>query len=76
VGHKKGRIINLYMMLPPAAFLDGLFHSVRIYKLTNRKTAFLLPLQHVFKNTAWCIGYIRSILDFYRSTNLGKHKRR
>lgn len=58
-------LVNLYKMLPPAAFLAGLFHSVRIYKLTSRKVAFLLPLQYVFKMSAWCLGFIKGSLDSY-----------
>jgi len=57
---KKRVLINFYKMLPLAALLAGLFHSVKIYRLTNRKVAFLLPLQYVFKMTAWCLGFIRS----------------
>jgi GT2 family glycosyltransferase len=63
VWRKKERIISLYKMLPPAAFLAGLFNSFKVYGLTGRKIAFLLPLQHAFKSTAWCVGYIQSSLD-------------
>jgi glycosyltransferase involved in cell wall biosynthesis len=72
VWHKKERIINPYKMLPPAAFLAGLVHSFKIYSLTNQKVVFLLPLQHAFKSTAWWVGYTRSSLDSYESTNSGK----
>jgi glycosyltransferase involved in cell wall biosynthesis len=67
VWHGKERVINLYKMLPPAAFVAGLFHSFKIYSLTHRKIAFLLPLQHMFKNTAWCIGFIQSSLDSHKT---------
>jgi glycosyltransferase involved in cell wall biosynthesis len=53
-------MVNLYSMLPPVAFIAGLFHSLQIYKLTSRKVAFLLPLQYVFKMTASCMGFIKS----------------
>jgi glycosyltransferase involved in cell wall biosynthesis len=62
IWQSKERVIDLYKMLPPAAFIAGLLHSFKIYRLTNRKIAFLLPIQHVFKNTAWCIGFINSSL--------------
>jgi glycosyltransferase involved in cell wall biosynthesis len=62
LSRKRRAMINVYRMLPPAAFLAGLFHSVKIYRLTSRKVAFLLPLQHVFKMTAWCLGFIRCYL--------------
>ena len=61
--HKNKSVIDFHKMLPPAAFLGGLFHSVTIYKLTRRKVAFLLPLQCALKNTAWCLGFLRSHLD-------------
>jgi hypothetical protein len=57
---QKGKtMMNLYKILPIAGFLAGLLHSVKIYRLTNRKIAFLLPLQYVFKMTACCFGFIR-----------------
>jgi glycosyltransferase involved in cell wall biosynthesis len=61
-------MINFYKMLPPAAFLAGLFHSLKIYKLTRRKVAFLLPIHYVFKMTAWCFGFIKSSLDSDRTS--------
>jgi glycosyltransferase involved in cell wall biosynthesis len=57
---KRRAMINFYKMLPPAAFLAGLFHSIKIYRLTSRKASFLLPFQYVFKMTAWCLGFVRS----------------
>lgn len=63
LSRKRRAMINFNRMLPPAAFLAGLFHSVKIYRLTSRKVAFLLPLQYVFKMTAWCLGFIRYYLD-------------
>ena len=60
LSRKRMAMINFYKMLPPAAFLAGLFHSMKIYRLTIRKVAFLLPLLYVFKMTAWCLGFVRS----------------
>jgi len=57
---KNRGMINLYKMLPPAAFLSGLFHALTIYKLTHRKIVFLLPLQYIFKASALWLGYIKS----------------
>ena len=65
--HKNKGAIDLHKMLPPAAFLGGLFHSVTIYKLTRRKVAFLLPLQCALKSVAWCLGFVRSSLDSYKN---------
>lgn len=65
---KRKTVINFYKMLPPGAFLAGLLHSVKIYRLTNRKVAFLLPLQYVFKMTAWCFGFVKGSLNSYRTS--------
>jgi len=61
--HKNKGMIKLYKMLPPAAFLGGLFHSFTIFRLTRQKLAFILPLQCVLKMTAWCVGFIKCHLD-------------
>ncbi|WGM88482.1 MAG: glycosyltransferase [Candidatus Bathyarchaeum tardum] len=57
---EQNKLVRFYTMSPPAAFLVGLFHSFKIYKKTARKTAFLLPLQYVFKMSAWCVGFTKS----------------
>lgn len=66
LSRKRKTAINLYKMLPPAGFLVGILHSMKIYKLTNRKVAFLLPLQYVFKTTAWSFGFMRNHLGSYQ----------
>ena len=58
--HKNRGSIELYKWIPPAALLSGLFHSLRLYKLTRNKIVFLLPIQYVFKMTAWCLGFVRT----------------
>jgi glycosyltransferase involved in cell wall biosynthesis len=58
--HKNKGVVNLHKMLPPAAFLGGLFHSVTVYKLTHHKAAFLLPFQCGLKTVAWWLGFVRS----------------
>lgn len=57
--HKYRSIEKLYEMIPPAAFLSGLLRSFSAYKLMHRKVVFLLPLQYVFKMTAWCLGFAK-----------------
>jgi len=57
---ERKRHLNVYAMLPPGAFLAGLFNSFKIYKKINKKVAFLLPLQYVFKLSAWCVGFIKA----------------
>jgi glycosyltransferase involved in cell wall biosynthesis len=62
---KNAELIRHYRMFPPAAFLLGIFHAHKLFKMTHRKEVFLLPLQYVFKMTAWYIGFARSHLDSY-----------
>jgi len=61
--HKNRGIIKMYKMIPPAAIINGLLHSVIAYRLTRRKVVFLLPLHYVFKMAAWCLGFITSHLN-------------
>jgi glycosyltransferase involved in cell wall biosynthesis len=56
---KHNGIIKLYWMLPPVAFLAGLFNSLEMYKLIRVKVVFLLPLQHALKMTPWWFGFIQ-----------------
>lgn len=62
---KHGRVIKLYKMLPPVAFLSGLLRSGALYKMTLQRFVFLLPIQYTFKMTAWWSGYIQRILDLH-----------
>jgi len=61
ISPKWGQVLQLPYILPPSAFLAGFLHSLKIYRLTRRKAAFLLPLQYVFKMTALCLGLMRGI---------------
>jgi len=63
--HKNKGLIKHYRMFPPAAFLSGLLHAYKLFKLTRKKAVFLLPFQYVFKMTAWYTGFINSHLDSY-----------
>jgi glycosyltransferase involved in cell wall biosynthesis len=78
VSHKNRDLSRLYDMIPPVAFLAGLFYSFIVYKLTNRKVVFLLPFHFVFKQIAWWFGFIKSHLDSYghvtKVSNLTKRK--
>ena len=64
--HKKPGILKHYRMFPPAAFFAGLFQSRKIFKLTSHKEVFWLPLQNVFKISAWYFGYFRSHARSYQ----------
>lgn len=48
-----------------SAFLQVLRRSYVAYKLTHRKVVFLLPLQFVFKKTAWYLGFAKAHFDGY-----------
>ena len=63
--HKDRGIEKIYEMVPPMAFLSGLIYSVIAYKLVSRRFVFLLPFFFFFKNTAWCLGLIKSHLNQY-----------
>jgi len=67
--HKNGGIIKHYRMFPPAAILSGLIHALKLYKLTQKKIVFALPLQSFFKMIAWYAGFVRSHLDSYAPTS-------
>jgi glycosyltransferase involved in cell wall biosynthesis len=47
----------LYRMFPPSILLEIVNRSCRGYSLTHRKVVFLLPLQWIFKRTAWLLGF-------------------
>ena len=63
--HKNKGMLKHYRIFPPAAFLGGLLHAFSLFKKTCQKTVFLLPLQYVFKMTAWYVGFMKSHLDSY-----------
>jgi len=63
--HKNGSLVKLYKMLPVAAFVGGNIQSHKLYRLTKQKFVFLLPFEHLFKTSAWCVGYIKSHMNSY-----------
>ena len=63
--HKNSGMIKHYKMFPLAAFIGGLLHAITLYKKTHQKVVFLLPIQSMFKMTAWYIGFIKSHFDHY-----------
>lgn len=58
--HKNRGLIKHYRMFPPAAFVAGLLQSSKLFRLTNRKVVFLIPLHNFFKFTAWYSGFLAS----------------
>jgi glycosyltransferase involved in cell wall biosynthesis len=67
--HKYSGAIKHYRMFPPAAFLAGLIHARKLYKLKRESFVFLLPFQYLFKMTVWYFGFTRSHLDSYEYVN-------
>jgi len=65
VGHKHKGLITLWQWVPPVSFASGLRGSVFVYKLTCKKLVFLLPLNYLYKNSAWLLGHVKSHLDGY-----------
>jgi glycosyltransferase involved in cell wall biosynthesis len=59
---KYKRVIKVYKMLPLIAFVSGLLRSRILYKRTRQRFVFLLPIQYIFKMTAWWTGYVRHLL--------------
>jgi glycosyltransferase involved in cell wall biosynthesis len=58
---KKNRnAIELYKWTPPAALISGLFHALTLYKFTHKKIVFFLPVEQVFKMTAWYTGFLKT----------------
>jgi glycosyltransferase involved in cell wall biosynthesis len=55
---KNKGLIKHYRMFPPAAFLFGLVNAVKLFRLTGRKSVFLLPAPSMYKMMAWYIGFI------------------
>ncbi|MEM3551595.1 MAG: glycosyltransferase [Candidatus Bathyarchaeia archaeon] len=50
--------VKLCKMLPLLAAITGFLDSIKIYKVTNKKRCFLLPLLYLFKMSAWWSGYL------------------
>lgn len=59
---KNRRSFSLYKMIPLAGFFAGVWYSTVAYKVTNKKSVFLLPLEYAFKRVAWLSGFIKTQL--------------
>ena len=51
----------LYRMFPPTMFVTLISRSCQAYKITSNKVVFVLPLQWIFKRTAWLLGFTMNI---------------
>jgi glycosyltransferase involved in cell wall biosynthesis len=50
----------LYKMFPPTIFVEIIGRSCKAYKLTGNTVVFLLPLQWIFKRSAWVFGFAQA----------------
>jgi GT2 family glycosyltransferase len=65
VNSKHKSVIKLWKYLPLISFFAGLKESLFVIGFTKNMVALLLPLQYVFKNVAWLIGYMHSYFNKY-----------
>jgi len=65
IKHKYKSLIWVWTRTAPVAFFSGFLQAQRVYVMTHQKKSFLLPLQYVYKQTAWCFGFLRGHLDEY-----------
>jgi len=70
IKHKHHRAVSVLPFSAPFSLALGFVYSLRVFQKTKEKTVFLLPLQYLFKRTAWLLGYIHSHYDEYRSMRL------
>ena len=69
VHHKHKHAISVVARLLPVAFLIGIFRFFRAYRSYHKLTYLLLPFHNALKETAWCVGFIKSHVDGYGYSN-------
>jgi glycosyltransferase involved in cell wall biosynthesis len=67
IRHKYKGVISTIPYFPIFSLALGYVHCFIVFRKTREKTAFLLPLQYIFKRTAWLMGYLRGHFDHYQS---------
>lgn len=56
--YRKGnKLFSLPFMVPPVAYLVGVYYAVSAYKLTRKKVCFLIPIHFGLKMTVWFAGF-------------------
>jgi len=65
VKHKHRGFVQVWTRTAPVAFFSGLLQAERVYRVVRQKKSFLLPVQYIYKQSAWCLGFIRGHLDGY-----------
>lgn len=63
--HKNKGLIKHVRMNPPVSFLAGFIQSRILFKKTKQRIVFVLPLEYLFKSTAWYVGFLNSHSDSY-----------
>jgi glycosyltransferase involved in cell wall biosynthesis len=66
---KNKKMFALHKMNPIASLLAGAWYATVAYKVTHRKTVFLLSFQYALKMLAWCLGFIKGQMDGYHHTD-------
>jgi len=67
---KNRNLFSLYKMVPIAGFVAGALYTPNAYRLTRRKSVFLLPFHFAFKMAAWCLGFIKGQIEFIRGEKI------
>jgi len=65
VRHKHKNAVSVIARLPPVAFLTGILRFFRVYQSNRKMTYLLLPFHNTFRETAWCIGFLKSHMNGY-----------
>lgn len=65
LNHKHGCLNPLWRNLPAGSLRYGLELSGKSYRLTNRKSSFLIPLLLIFGNVAWWFGFFKAHFNGY-----------
>ncbi len=65
VGHKHKELFQTWSRTPPVAFAQGVSDSMSAYQVTHRRISFLLPIHNLFKQTAWCLGFLEAHMNGY-----------
>ena len=65
LNHKYGCLNPLWRSIPAGSFIYGLELATKSYRLTNRKTSFLIPPLLTFAKIAWWFGFITAHMNGY-----------
>ncbi|MBN1245153.1 glycosyltransferase [Candidatus Bathyarchaeota archaeon] len=60
---KNRKIFSVYKMNPIAGFMAGVLQIPAAYRLTGRKSVFLLPAYFTFIFTAWPLGFFKASVE-------------